>query len=84
MDHEQQRIRLEKKANAIFGFYTNLGFYVVINACLIGLNLWTNPENFWAIWPVLGWGIAVVAHGLSVWGAGYRERFVKRAVDKAS
>jgi transcriptional regulator with XRE-family HTH domain len=47
-------------------FYLHLGQYVVIIAALIAINIFLTPGYFWAIWPALGWGVAVVLHGIRV------------------
>ena len=50
----------------IQGFYSHLAQYVVVMVLLIGINLWTSPGFFWAIFPAIGWGLGVAVHGLSV------------------
>jgi len=55
-------------------FYRHLFVYLLVNGALWGVNFWqvsqmpgkVNPWIWWAIWPTVGWGIGVVAHGLSV------------------
>ncbi|UTA49685.1 2TM domain-containing protein [Simiduia sp. 21SJ11W-1] len=48
------------------GFYSNLTSYCVFITFLLILNLLTNPEYLWVVWPALGWGIGVAIHGLNV------------------
>lgn len=60
---EQQAI---EHVRDLKGFYSHLISYVVVMTGLIILNLVLTPETFWAKWPLLGWGIGVVSHGLSV------------------
>ena len=31
---------------------------------LIAVNLLTTPDRLWFYWPLLGWGIGILAHGL--------------------
>ena len=50
----------------IQGFYTHLVQYAVVMVLLVGINLWTSPGFFWAIFPAIGWGLGVAVHGLSV------------------
>lgn len=50
----------------IQGFYTHLVQYVLVMVLLVGINLWTSPGFFWAIFPAIGWGVGVAVHGLSV------------------
>ena len=50
----------------IKGFYMHLAQYGVVIAFLVVVNLLTSPRHFWAVWPALGWGVAVLLHGLRV------------------
>lgn len=47
-------------------FYLHLGKYVVVCAILGLVNLFLTPHKLWVIWPMLGWGIGVLFHGLRV------------------
>lgn len=49
----------------IKAFYLHIVRYVVIIAFLAIINILTSPHYFWAIWPALGWGIALIGHGLT-------------------
>ena len=48
------------------GFRYHLIIYAVVNALLIIINLSTTPDKLWFYWPLLGWGIGILAHGLAV------------------
>jgi transcriptional regulator with XRE-family HTH domain len=50
----------------IQSFYIHLGQYCAVMVLLVGINLWTSPGFFWAVFPAIGWGIGVAVHGLSV------------------
>lgn len=50
----------------IRSFYTHAIQYGVVMVGLLIINLITSPGYLWVIWPALGWGIGVAAHGLSV------------------
>ena len=50
----------------IKGFYGNLVSYIVVNLGLLVLNLVTSPNHLWFYWPLLGWGIGVLIHGMKV------------------
>ncbi|MBD2440088.1 2TM domain-containing protein [Nostoc sp. FACHB-110] len=41
--------------------------YIVVNVFLIVLNFATTPNYFWAIYPLLGWGLGLGIHILSVY-----------------
>ncbi len=59
-------IKAKKRVEAKLGFYIHLAIYIAVMTLLVVINLTTAPDPFWAIWPLIGWGIAVLAHGLSV------------------
>lgn len=50
-------------------FYIHLTQYLVVIPILAVINLTTGSGYLWFIWPALGWGLGVLAHGLSVFGA---------------
>ena len=50
----------------ISSFYIHAIQYVVVMLGLTILNLLTNPGYLWVLWPALGWGVGLMAHGLSV------------------
>lgn len=49
-------------------FYVHVMQYVVIIAGAAVVNLMTDREYLWFIWPAVGWGVGLAAHGLSVFG----------------
>jgi len=52
------------------------------------VNIITSSERFWFYWPLLGWGIGLVAHGIGVFGlsgflgADWEERKIKQIMEK--
>jgi hypothetical protein len=62
------------------GFFFHFSAYVLVNAILIVVNLLTTPDRLWFFWPLLGWGIGILAHGLAVYfSAGERVRLRARS-----
>lgn len=78
----------KKKVENIKGFYGNLIVFVVVNAVLLFINLYTSPQNLWFYWPLMWWGIGVVFHGLKVFevfptmGKDWEERKIKEFMEK--
>lgn len=54
---------------AKIGFGYHLAAYLAVNAVLIWINLDTSPEYFWAKWPLVGWAVALLFHGYSVFAS---------------
>ena len=82
MQSEDPTIRARGRAEAKFGFYKHLAVYLAIGILLLVINFLTSPGSFWAIWPLLGWGVAVVIHALSVFGAGRKKEIIDRMTDE--
>jgi hypothetical protein len=60
---QQAREQLEKKRD----FKTHVFIYVLVNAALTGIWAVATPDAiFWPIFPILGWGIGVVANAWDV------------------
>lgn len=47
-------------------FYSHLSAYILVNALLVGINLATSSDYLWFIWPLMGWGVGLILHGLQV------------------
>lgn len=68
----------------IRAFYIHLIQYAVVMVGLLIVNLMFDPSDLWVIWPALGWGIGVAAHGLSVFEVinPFGDAWEKRQIDK--
>ena len=77
-----------KQARELRGFYTHLAVYILVNAFLVVIDMLTSPGEFWFYWPMLGWGIGLAAHALSVFlgtralGADWEERKAREIMEK--
>ena len=54
------------------GFKIHFAAYVLVNLMLIAINLLTTPNTLWFYWPLIGWGIGILAHGASIYYVGNR------------
>jgi len=61
--YEEKTLR-EKKLD----FRRHFRTYLVMSIFFVALNVFGGSNNFWAIWPILGWGIGVAMQGLSLYG----------------
>ena len=50
-----------RRVAAMKDFYGHLLVYVIVNAGLSGIDALT-PGGVWFHWPLLGWGVGLVAH----------------------
>ena len=60
---KQEKTRREIKRR---GFRAHLISYVAVNIFLIILNLTTTPRDFWAIYPLAGWGLGLFMHSMTL------------------
>ncbi|SDI90264.1 Histidine kinase [Chryseobacterium taeanense] len=83
-DDDKSYERAQKRVKEIKSFYGNLISYCIIIPFLIIINLMTSPDNIWFYLPMLGWGIGVVAHGMSVFAIGKRweEKKIREILEK--
>lgn len=45
-------------------FYLHCLRYVLVNGVLLGINLATQPNRWWALWVAGGWGIALALQAI--------------------
>ncbi|MDY6896629.1 MAG: 2TM domain-containing protein [Cyanobacteriota bacterium] len=48
------------------GFKAHLISFLAVNTFLVILNLTTTPRDFWAIYPISGWGLGLFMHNLRI------------------
>jgi hypothetical protein len=88
MDDQVSYNQAKRRVRRLRGFYLHLTIYVLVNALLLAINLVTSPSILWFFWPLLGWGIGIVAHAVSVFGTGpflgkeWEERKIKQLMDR--
>ena len=77
-----------KQARELRAFYSHLAIYLVVNAFLVALDVLSSPDELWFYWPMLGWGIGLAVHGLSVFlgvhrfGADWEERKAREIMQR--
>ncbi len=61
-EEESERARSRAK----LGLYAHAGTYALVIALLAVLNLSQAPDRLWFVWPMFGWGLAVLIHALTI------------------
>ncbi|MDE0278720.1 MAG: 2TM domain-containing protein [Defluviicoccus sp.] len=61
---DDERRAMEDVRN-IRSFYIHALLYGVVIAGLAAVNLFAYPGYLWFLWAALGWGVGLIAHGLS-------------------
>ena len=63
---DEQREWAIKRIRAKRGFWVHLAVYLAVNTLLVSIWAASSGDYFWPVWPMLGWGIGVVAHAAAV------------------
>jgi len=77
-----------RHARDVRGWYVHALIYVLVIGGLTVLNLVQNPGRLWVGWSAFGWGLGLLAHGLSVFvgrglfGADWEERKIREYLEK--
>ena len=72
----------QKRVLAKLGFYNHLIVYLIVIGALAAINLLTNREHLWFLWPALGWGVAILFHLFGVFVFGQDARLYKRMLER--
>jgi hypothetical protein len=56
----------KRRVQARFGFAIHAALYVCVNAGLFAIWMLTGGGYPWFVWPMLGWGMGIVAHGIAL------------------
>lgn len=78
--------KAKEKVEAIKGFYGNLIAYLIVIPALAWLNYQTTSFP-WVVFPMLGWGLGVLLHGMEVygynplWGKRWEERKLRELME---
>jgi hypothetical protein len=78
MDTERREAEARARAEAKYLFYRHFLVFGGVMLLLLGINLAFSAGTLWVVWPFLGWGIAVAAHGVGVFALGGRRAVVDR------
>jgi len=71
-----------RRAGAKLGWYMHACIYVVVNLGIFAASRYAFGTRPWSVFPLLGWGVGLVLHGVSVFvlgkGSSLRERMVQK------
>ncbi len=68
MKEDEKYKEAKRRVEELKSFYIHLFIYIIVNIGLFLLNVLTSIKSLWFYWPLLGWGIGVLAHAFSVFG----------------
>ena len=71
-----------RRAGAQLGWYCHAAVYVLVNLVLFGMSRYAFGHRPWSVFPLLGWGLGVLLHGISVFVLGRGSRLREHLVRK--
>ena len=75
-----------KRAGAKLGWYVHASVYVMVNLFLFAISQYGFGSRPWSVYPLMGWGLGLALHGISVFllgqGGGFREKLVQQERDR--
>lgn len=87
----EERRRIERKVRARarrrvygkVGFIWHLTVFLLANGAMLAINLQYSPRTLWFIWPLCGWGAALLLHGVATFLAqGSTEAMIEAEVQR--
>jgi len=82
MSPEELERLAHKSARAKLVWYVHAMVYVVVNLFIFAISRYGFGSRPWSVFPLLGWGLGLALHGISVFvlgtGSGLRDRLVER------
>ena len=89
MEEDKKYERAKKRVENLKAFYIHFIVYILVNIMFVIINLMSYEDagHWWFVYPLLGWGIGLVSHGLSVasfglFGPDWEERKIKEYMKK--
>lgn len=79
--------KAKERVEGIKGFLGNLTAYLIVIPFLMWIN-YRSSDFPWVIFPALGWGFGIVAHGMEaygynpLWGKNWEEKKIKELMEK--
>jgi hypothetical protein len=72
-----------KRVKKLKSFYSNFASWIVFSIFFILLNIFTSSDSFWAIFPIMGWGVGVAFQAFDVFGLpGFGKNWEEKALQK--
>ena len=83
---DEQRRQAIGRIQAKRSFNWHLVVFVMVNIGLVAIWFFSGKGYFWPVWPILGWAVGLIAHGVAVYG-GMRpitEEQIQREIDRGA
>ncbi|MCP9228215.1 2TM domain-containing protein [Bacillus mycoides] len=87
MERDEVYLRAKKRMENLKAFYIHLTVYILVNLMFFFINISSDSSKLWFLYPLGGWGIGIVIHGLTtfpfgIFGKEWEERKIKEYMEK--
>ncbi|PFL21165.1 2TM domain-containing protein [Bacillus cereus] len=87
MERDENYLRAKKRVENLKAFYIHLTVYILVNLMLFFINISSDSSKLWFLYPLGGWGIGIVIHGLTtfpfgIFGKEWEEPKIKEYMEK--
>ena len=72
----------QRRVRAKLGWYGHAALYVVVNLFLFAMSHYAFGQRPWSVFPLLGWGVGLALHGVSVFVLGGNSALRERMMQK--
>lgn len=69
MSDDEKYARARKHVESLRAFYLHAASFMFFMPPLVVWNVYA-PQVWWVQWPLIGWGLGLLSHGLSVFASG--------------
>ncbi len=84
LDDEKYRYdRARARVKDLKEFYAHLAAYILVNAFIVGINLYFVPDSYFFQYALGGWGIGLGIHAFDVWlGKDWEDRKTRELMER--
>jgi hypothetical protein len=77
------RGKARRRVYGRIGFIWHLMVFLMANGAMLAINLHYSPQTLWFVWPLSGWGAALLMHATAVFlTAGSTEQMIEAEVQR--
>ncbi|MFD1360090.1 2TM domain-containing protein [Lentibacillus salinarum] len=87
MEEDHRYRKAKEKVERLKAFYIHVTVYILVSILLLIINMITFDGYWWFLYPLGGWGIGVIIHGLTTFADGilgrdWEEKKIKKYLEK--
>ena len=71
MEKDEKYLKAKRRVQNLKAFYLHLTVYILVNIMLFVINLSSDAGNWWFLYPLGGWGIGLLVHGITTFAYGF-------------